>query len=371
MICHVICDVTMVHVALLLCLLSTNAGAARINAQLARDALLKGFLLDGVGLDPPQKPEQDRPSTSESSAMLDTTSIRCEGNRRWETGIRWTAGPSLGTGEGGNIFQVTANNTNKSKQYAIKTPHWHNQSSSQDIDHEAMIMQATTALFRTGHNSKCQHVAPLFDPTPCLDDVLILTGAYVTLKMEMDLQKWYKNYAQWNEHVRKECQGTIARQLAYGLSCLHTAGAHGFMHGDLKMDNVLVESIDLDTGCPRGLRLIDFGLSHALGSVVKKHRQVFFKGSAHLPDSVFEGAPDTLSLTLETNPNMFYASSHIDWCSYVYIMNSKFHYTPPRNAFKIAKATSCGRMGVGRQRAVRLGRDGNDMQGGMDVKGVT
>jgi len=366
MISHVMRNVAMVRVALLLCLLSTTAGAARIKANLVGNTLLKSILLEEVGLRPEQQPEWDGTLTSESSAMLNGTSIKCEGNKNWKTGIRWTAGPSLGEGTCGKIIQVTTDNTNKSKQYAIKMPHLDNQSSLQEIDQEAMIMWATTALFRSGRKHECRHVAPLFDPTPCLDDVLFLTGAYVTLKMEMDLSQWYKDSgAQWNEHIRKQCQEGIASQLADGLKCLHTAGEHGFMHGDFKMDNVLVESIEPETGCPRGLRLIDFGLSHALGSEVKKHKQLFFTGSVHLPDSVFQGAPDTLSLTLESNQDMFYASTHIDWCSYVYLMNSKFNYNPPREAWKIHKATSCGKMGHGRHLA------GNDVQGGLDVQGVT
>jgi len=360
-------NVTMVRIALLLCLLSTNAGAARTRAKIARDTLLESNLLDEVGLEP----SQDRPSTSEASAMLNTTSIKCEGNKHWETGIRWTTGSSPRMGACGNIIPVNADNTDKSKQYAIKMPHWNNnQSSPEEIDHEATIMQATTALFRTGRKPECQHVAPLLDPTPCLDDVLILTGAYATLKMEMDLQKWYKEYAQWNEHVRKECKVTIARQLAAGLSCLHTAGQHGFMHGDFKMDNVLVESIDPETGCPVGLRLIDFGFSHAMGSEVTKHSLMFFKGSVHLPGSVFEGAPDTLMLTSESKPDSFYASSLIDWCSYAYLMNMFFNYNPLHEAFKAARITVCGRMGNGRQLVGSLGRDVHDVQGGVDVQGV-
>jgi len=371
MTCHVMRSVTMVRVALLLCLLSINAESARTKAKIAHQTLLKSILLDEAGLEPPPKLERDRPSTSESSAMLNTTSIKCEGNKHWETGIRWTTGPSPRMGACGNIIPVNADNTNKSRQYAIKMPHWNNnQSSSQEIDHEAMIMQATTALFWTGHKPECQHVAPLLDPTPCLDDVLILTGAYATLKMEMDLQKWYDQYAQYNDHVRKKCQRTVARQLADGLLCLHTAGKYGFMHGDFKMDNVLMESIDPETGCPRGLRLIDFGFSHALGSVVTKHSQTFFEGSVHLPGSVFEGAPDTLSLTLESKPDKFHASSLVDWCSYAYLMNTFFHYHSLQEASKFVSITLCGKMGDGRKLVGRKGRDVHDVQGGVDVQGI-
>lgn len=364
------CDFSTVRIALLLCLLSTTAHAARIRAKDFRNALLGRMSREEVGLEPLQQTDWHHPMNSVLPKILNATSMKCDGNMHWKTGIRWTAGPSLGEGTCGKIMQVTTDNTNQSKQYAIKMPHVDNQSSSQEIDQEAEIMQATTVLFRSGRKAECQHVAPLFDATPCLDDVLFLSGAYVTQKMDMDLLKWYTTYAEKNDYVRKGCRENIANQLADGLKCLHTAGANGFMHGDFKMDNVLVESIEPETGCPKGLRLIDFGLSHALGSAVQKHKQTFFSGSVHLPDSVFEGAPDTLSLTSESNPDMFYASTHIDWCSFVYLMNNKFHYQPPREPWKIHKAASCGRMGHGRYLSRRNGEEENEVRGGVELQNV-
>jgi len=359
-----------------------------------RDAPTHDTLGDEAGVAVPQRPGWDCASTAESSALLNTSGMSrniplpvtplpharqpqsttppgmtCEGNEHWKTGVRWTTGSCLGRGSNGQVIQVTSNNTNQSQQYAIKMSILGNRTSTQEIDNEATIMQATTAFLRTGRHPECQHVAPVLDSRPCLDGVLMLTGAYVTLKMEMDLQTWYEDYAQGNRVVRKRCQGTIARQLAAGLSCLHTAGTHGFMHGDFKTDNVLVESIDPKTRCPQGLRLIDFGLSHQLGSAVSKYREEFFDSAGHLPDTMFEGAPDTLNLTVESDPDMFYASSDVDWCSYVYLMNNKFHYNPIQQAFDIARVTQCGKMGVGRRLVQRLEKGVKVIEGGMDVQG--
>lgn len=319
-------------------LLSASVGAFRFNFK--------------VGRIPPQKSGWDHPLTSESSALLDTTNIKsaeCDGNILWKSGIRWKSGPFLGAGCGGTIMQVTTSNTDMSKQYAMKMPSGDiNCGAAQVIHKEAQIMKETTERFWTGRYPECQHVAPLFDSTPCLDDVLI-KGAYVSLKMEVDLQGWYNRYAHRNEHIQKECRGSIAQQLADGLRCLHIAGKHGYMHGDVKMDNILVESIDPVTFCPEGLRLIDFGHSHARGSRVPKHSEEYFSTSRHLPDSVFQDASDSLFLTVESNPDMFYASSQVDWCSFAYLMNSNFNYIPLMHASNNdARVIMCGKMGKGR-----------------------
>lgn len=72
--------------------------------------------------------------------------------------------------------------------------------------------------------------------------------------------------------------------------------AAGYMHGDLKLGNILFEDFD-DDGCPRGLQLADLGISRELGKAARKFDSDYYYDCWHLPGALFRDVEDPLELS--------------------------------------------------------------------------
>ena len=77
------------------------------------------------------------------------------------------------------------------------------------------------------------------------------------------------------------------------MKCFHKAG---YVHGDIKPDNILYGSID-DQGCPEDIILADFGLTTKVGELNTKFDHKWWKISFHIPETMFDGVKDPLGLT--------------------------------------------------------------------------
>ena len=122
----------------------------------------------------------------------------------------------------------------------------------------------------------------------------------------------------------------------------------GYMHGDLKPDNVLFEDFDAD-GCPKGIQLADFGLSHELGKPHLKFPKEYYKISWHEAGSVFNGAKDPFKLTKKVKVNGKYkmhymVDSRLDECSFAMLMYELFEERVPSIQEHLGKG-ACGPMG--------------------------
>ncbi|CAE8617748.1 unnamed protein product, partial [Polarella glacialis] len=141
----------------------------------------------------------------------------------------------------------------------------------------------------------CRHVLHVGDTRPCVDGEE-LRGAFVMVKMAGDLNKWLR----------------LAKQLADGLQCLHSAG---YVQGDFLAQNVFYEALD-DMKCPSGLRVADFGLSVPIGA----DRHSYFAARLYkmrMRDSKYPwfGLPSTWRFKVDPS---------IDWCEYSFLMHEHF-----------------------------------------------
>ena len=64
------------------------------------------------------------------------------------------------------------------------------------------------------------------------------------------------NYLKKNEKLDEAIACEIVLQIAYGLNAIHKKG---FVHRDLKLENVMISSFD-----PIQIKLIDFGFSEKI-----------------------------------------------------------------------------------------------------------
>ena len=131
-------------------------------------------------------------------------------------------------------------------------------------------------------------------------------------------------------------------QIRSGLDCLHGAG---WMHGDIKEENILFEAFDSD-GCPTGIQLADFGLARRLGQAVKKFDEENYEPCWYLAGSMFRGVPDPLHLSI--NAKQFRADRKMDECSFALMMMKVFGFRDKRFQKDLGKG-ACGKMGAGRK----------------------
>ena len=122
----------------------------------------------------------------------------------------------------------------------------------------------------------------------------------------------------------------------------------GYMHGDLKPDNVLFEDFDAD-GCPKGIQLADFGLSHELGKPHIKFPKQYYNISWHEAGTVFNGVKDPFKLTTKVEVNGKYkmhyvVDSRLDECSFAMLMYELFNERVPSIQEHLGKG-ACGPMG--------------------------
>eukprot|EP00438_Fugacium_kawagutii_P002569 Skav209862 [mRNA] locus=scaffold1684:498950:500966:- [translate_table: standard] len=178
-------------------------------------------------------------------------------------------GKMLGQGEDKELFI--------GKFFALKVPR---KGTERSAEHEIAVMKDAT-------EHQCSKVLPLVEANPCVDNEKMMY-AYVTQLLPWDLQKWKKA-----GKADQKCFEKVILTIQAALKCLHGAG---YMHGDLKADNVLFEDLDSD-GCPNGIRLADFGISHKLRTLQLKYGQEYYMGSSHLAGTVFDGVQDPFRLT--------------------------------------------------------------------------
>eukprot|EP00930_Biecheleria_cincta_P060826 TRINITY_DN46424_c0_g1_i1.p1 TRINITY_DN46424_c0_g1~~TRINITY_DN46424_c0_g1_i1.p1 ORF type:complete len:341 (-),score=30.47 TRINITY_DN46424_c0_g1_i1:39-1004(-) len=276
-----------------------------------------------------QKPQREGPYGS--LAELNFTSEKTpDCSEPWEE-----TGRQIGSGANGKVMEVRRKL--EASKYALKEAL--DQYGAQDIAKEVKILKAAQG---------CPNVMPLIDDMPCVRGRFKLTGkklnyAYVSTKMAGDLDGWLRGASRG---LRDKCARSAESQLREGLTCLHEAG---YIHGDFKPDNVLYEGTDSD-GCPTGLRLADFGLSHPVNSIQSAYSSKYYPGSWHLVEGMFEIHADTLKIKVPGRIGQFYASPAIDFCGLYFMMRNDFgEASTPHGQ---VRPGACGPMGHGRRMAV-------------------
>jgi len=257
------------------------------------------------------------------------------GSEVWEE-----TGKTLGKGAMGEVVEVETKGTgiifkdateHTGGKYAMKLPF---EAAVEETKLEVKVMNAA----RQQH---CKHVISLTTASPCVSTGIlskeVKSTAYIAPEMKGDLHRWIKSA---DAEKRRKCGESILIQLIDGMFCLHKAG---YIHGDLKGDNVFYEGLD-DNDCPTGVVLADFGLSKKIGDPMQKYSNRYYAGSCHLPGSVFQKMPDTL----EIGRGWYYAtaSPDIDKCSLAYLA---YHYFRLQVSKLEPERGSCGPMGRGRR----------------------
>ena len=156
---------------------------------------------------------------------------------------------------------------------------------------------------------------------------------------------WTVSYPpSWGKRGQETSSGyqRVFDALRDGLDCMHGSG---YMHGDLKPDNILFEDFD-DDGCPTGVQLADFGISRKLSSLEGKFDGAYFMGSWHLPGTVFTRVEDPLKLS--KGKSFFTPDRRIDECSFALLM-FRFFKRRVSSIVKDVGKGACGPMGPGRK----------------------
>lgn len=251
-------------------------------------------------------------------------------------------GDKLGEGAFGAVYKVRSNTwmsgvlgswfSSASQYYAMKVPLEGDQEAEDAAEHEISVMAAAK-------EHQCMNVLPLLEEDPCVDGERMI-NAFVTKLLPWDMDKWQREY-----EINAECFDVVFDAIRSGLDCMHEAG---YMHGDLKPDNVLFEDFDAD-GCPKGIQLADFGLSHELGKPHLKFPKEYYKISWHEAGSVFNGAKDPFKLTKKVKVNGKYkmhymVDSRLDECSFAMLMYELFEERVPSIQEHLGKG-ACGPMG--------------------------
>lgn len=282
----------------------------------------------------PLKPQRTTASTNRSFEAL----VQIDNDTKVVTHPKsctndWmTNNVKIGQGMNGKITEVWR--AGDRQLYAMKVPL--TPAGKEDIVNERAVMEKAKT---------CSHVMHVIDSFPCLlvnNHLFVQEDSYVSPKEPGDLHGWLqKNY--YNRTKIRSCGATVAEQLNDGLLCLHRSG---YVHGDFKADNVFYEAINSTTGCPVGLRLADFGLSHPWKSMQDTYSAKYFKGSGHLPDGMFDVKEDTLGL--RTADKTFRMSRSIDWCAFSFMMQKSFGMSLSTLGFAAVREQYCGKMGVER-----------------------
>ncbi|OLP77226.1 hypothetical protein AK812_SmicGene42735, partial [Symbiodinium microadriaticum] len=165
-------------------------------------------------------------------------------------------------------------------------------------------------LYHTpGRRVSAQLTSGISYGVPGLSSNELMSASYIAPEMKGDLHHWVHGpFKELDKATRQMCAERVIRQLFSGMLCLHEAG---YIHGDLKGDNVFYEGLDRD-GCPTGVVLADFGSSMKVGLPMQRYSKRYYEGSGHLPGSIFTGIKDTL----EIGRGMYHAiaSTDIDKC---------------------------------------------------------
>jgi len=274
------------------------------------------------------KPERPQSQKAAAENLMETKAeVRgCpSGAEVWEE-----TGKTLGSGAMGKVVEVESK-VHSGGKYAMKLPF---EGAVEEAELEVKVMRAA----RQQH---CRHVISLTAASPCVSTGLssneLMSASYIAPEMKGDLHHWVHGpFKELDKATRQMCAERVIRQLFSGMLCLHEAG---YIHGDLKGDNVFYEGLDRD-GCPTGVVLADFGSSMKVGLPMQRYSKRYYEGSGHLPGSIFTGIKDTL----EIGRGMYHAiaSTDIDKCSLSYLAYS---YFKTRITGMEPKKGSCGPMG--------------------------
>ena len=209
------------------------------------------------------------------------------------------------------------------------------------MEHEAQVMLAA-------NQHSCSHVIPLITPAPCVDGKQ-QHYSFVTTLLPYDLFKWRNQ--QTSRVKLQHCYPVVARAVYDGLKCLH---ASGYIHWDLKDDNILFKDFDAD-GCPSGIVLGDLGLAQQIGSSIYKFAASNYAGSSHLVASLFDGQSDPLGINTMVRVRGTYVNgaivqAKIDYCSWAMMVTYIFGLPEDKDLTKMLGKGSCGPMGPGRRK---------------------
>lgn len=274
---------------------------------------------------------------AQALAEMKENTLACNEKNSWKA-----TGVEIGRGGNGLVIEVfrARDKTRSPEMFALKEAL--KASGDQEVLSERIIMQAAS-------DHGCMNVMPVIDAVPCFEytnslgtnSYTLLNYAYVSKKMESDLQHWVNSA---DTETRARCSHMIAEQLSNGISCLHSSG---YIHGDFKSDNVFYDQT-LSDGCPGGLRLADFGLSFAVGESHNQYGAVYYGGSNHLIDSMFELQTDTSNIA-DDGTYTFLGSTKIDWCSFNRMMQVDFGLKMADLGYSATASSACGYMGPGRK----------------------
>ena len=251
----------------------------------------------------PQKPRAAE--TAETAAagtpgnLMETGQLDGECSKEDEV---WTlTGKELGKGR--NVSVVEVKGKHHKGRYALKEAL--DDHGVEDVKNEMAVMSAAM-------RHSCPAVMRLTEEAPCIKDGKWFgksskkAAAYVSPEMQGDLFSWMKH------NIRRfYCSSRMVQQVAQGMHCLHSAG---YIHGDLKSDNMFYKELD-EEGCPSGIVLAGFRLSKKVNEIVGTYDGQYFSGSDHLPDSLFDGHEDSLHIRVPGTTASYYADPKIDYCS--------------------------------------------------------
>ena len=248
----------------------------------------------------------------------------------------------LGQGNWGAVYKVRTKTGRKYfktqyQYFALKVPLPANPNAAAENVKEANIMGAV----------HCTHVLPLVEKAPCVAQHGQLRTAFVTKLMPGDLQKWSEQASQWKKN---KCLLKIFNEIYSGLECFHKAG---YVHGDIKPDNILYSSID-DQGCPEDIILADFGLTTKVGQLNTKFDHKWWMGAFHIPETMFDGVKDPLGLTETVRRNgrteaLVTMKPVLDWCSLAFLLRRLVPGTVSTVLQEKLGKGACGKMGPDRK----------------------
>eukprot|EP00439_Symbiodinium_sp_Y106_P049639 s387_g6.t1 len=219
-------------------------------------------------------------------------------------------GKTLGQGQNGKVLEVTG--SGHTGPYALKVP------IAPEAEEDA---QLEIAVMNSASSKHCTNVMHLTAEKPCVQEgsseKKVNSKAYVAPEMAGDLDGWVK---QASLAGRQLCAERIIKQVTDGMECLHKAG---YIHGDLKADNIfykerrgdILRNTELDSQyCPSGVVLADFGLSAKINTQLWQYDAKYYRYSTHLPSSLFVGHRDSLNIKLPRQFKVF-VREDIDKCS--------------------------------------------------------
>jgi len=274
----------------------------------------------------PVRPEEFYMERNVTGAAFLEEGCSCHGRDSWELGER------LGKGQHGEVVVAwKSSQPSPGDEFAMKS------GNRADIDAEVDILRATT-------EKSCSNVVRLVDAQPCVSKgstvpPLCRESAYVAERLTATMRDWFK------ASNKPHCKDTIIAGIRNGIICLHRAG---FIHGDIKADNIMYASID-NKGCPVGIKLVDFGLAHRLGSNQAQYAQNYYGGSFHLPGSLFKNSGDSLGIV---SRGYYEVVPEIDWCSFAILLEAKYPGTKLSDVQMSRK--HCGSMGASRKSNIVL-----------------